>query len=365
MKITFVIPFASVNGGIRVVASYARALTDAGHDVTVVSQPNPVTIDLKRRVKTLLGRDKGARKPPVRTPMFDFLGPRHIELTERRPVTAADLPDADAVFATWWETAEWVNALPPAKGSKFYLLQDYETFAPQPADRVIRTYGFDMQKIAVSGYIRDIIVTNHGVAPFPVIPNAVDHRQFDAPPRQRNPRFRVGLLFSSVARKRVSLALEALNLAKGVRPDLEALVFGKHRPEPPLALPDWARFVRNPPQAEIPDIYAACDAWVLASEHEGFGLPILEAMACRTPVISTRAGAAPDLIDGGNGCLVDGTPQAMAAAIERFAAMTPAEWQGVSDAAKATADAITWEACARRMADIVAARLTAPTGGRI
>ena len=36
MKITFVLPLASTNGGIRVVATYARILHERGHDVTVM-----------------------------------------------------------------------------------------------------------------------------------------------------------------------------------------------------------------------------------------------------------------------------------------------------------------------------------------
>ncbi|HEY9598179.1 MAG TPA: glycosyltransferase family 1 protein, partial [Cyanophyceae cyanobacterium] len=39
MKITFVLPFAGLSGGIRVVAIYAERLRKRGHDVLVVSLP--------------------------------------------------------------------------------------------------------------------------------------------------------------------------------------------------------------------------------------------------------------------------------------------------------------------------------------
>ncbi len=55
----------------------------------------------------------------------------------------------------------------------------------------------------------------------------------------------------------------------------------------------------------------------LINFDEPFGLSVIEAMACGTPVIATRRGSMPELIeDGINGFLVD-TPEDAGAAIER------------------------------------------------
>ncbi|MFZ3585099.1 hypothetical protein ACOI1H_23630, partial [Loktanella sp. DJP18] len=62
--------------------------------------------------------------PPKQAPFFDFLGSRHIVLKIPGQPHPDDLPDSDVIIATWWETAEWVAALPSIKGRKFYLLQD-------------------------------------------------------------------------------------------------------------------------------------------------------------------------------------------------------------------------------------------------
>ena len=43
-------------------------------------------------------------------------------------MTDVDVPDGDLIIATWWETAEWVNALSPNKGAKVYFIQHHEIF---------------------------------------------------------------------------------------------------------------------------------------------------------------------------------------------------------------------------------------------
>jgi glycosyltransferase involved in cell wall biosynthesis len=61
-----------------------------------------------------------------------------------------------------------------------------------------------------------------------------------------------------------------------------------------LGLQDWVQFTGLVPQADLPLLYAAADLFVYPSLHEGFGLAPLEAMACGTPVITTRGGALPE-----------------------------------------------------------------------
>lgn len=57
-----------------------------------------------------------------------------------------------------------------------------------------------------------------------------------------------------------------------------------------LGLEDRVRFAGFVPDAELPDLYRAADAFVLSSRYEPFGMTAVEAMACGTPTIVTTHG---------------------------------------------------------------------------
>lgn len=56
------------------------------------------------------------------------------------------------------------------------------------------------------------------------------------------------------------------------------------------------------PPLEVVNYMNAVDMLLVPSAHEGFGLAALETLACNTPVIATRSGMAPALLDGVDGC---------------------------------------------------------------
>jgi glycosyltransferase involved in cell wall biosynthesis len=84
-----------------------------------------------------------------------------------------------------------------------------------------------------------------------------------------------------------------------------------------LGIHDTTHFVSHVAQELLPKIYAAADLLVMPSTIEGFGLPVLEAMACGTPVVCSRATSLPEV--GGDAVLYfdPASPEELASLIER------------------------------------------------
>ena len=118
-----------------------------------------------------------------------------------------------------------------------------------------------------------------------------------------------------------------------------------------LGLSGIVRFAKARPHAEIPTWLSACDVFVLPSVSEGSPAVLTEAMACGKPIVATRVGGLPDMVEEGvEGYLV---PPVDAAALGT--AITRAlsrEW----DAEKITkhAQSYSWDALASRIADVYA-----------
>lgn len=355
MRITFALPgLPGMVGGLRVVAQYAAHLEAQGHQVTLaVRRPAP---DLGRRLKLLSMLRLWSPYPPLseeRGYFSDIKAPI-IHLNERRHVCADDLPDADAIISTWWTTAEWAEKLPASKGRHIHFVQGDEDFRPAFSQQVQAVYRQSNPKIVVAGWLQDMFRQKYGQESTLVM-NGVDTAQFSAPPREKNSPHRVGLLWSPHPHKNCPLALEAIVKLRTLHPNLQAIVFGgEKRPE---SFPDWITYEQRPAQTRISEIYASCDLWFFTTIREGFGLPLLEAMACRTPVLATPAGAAPDLIRNCvNGCLVSAniTGETLAAEADAFLAQSAETWVKMSDAAWQTAQKHKLDHAARAFEDAVA-----------
>jgi glycosyltransferase involved in cell wall biosynthesis len=162
----------------------------------------------------------------------------------------------------------------------------------------------------------------------------------DAEPAVR-PRPYVLCVASHTARKNLKALVPAAK-----RLDIDIVVAGGHRPQ--FAREDGlgALTLLGPVDDEaLPGLYTGALAFVLPSLYEGFGLPILEAMACGTPVLASNTSALPETC-GGAARLVE--PGEWETAIEALLQDDAAQLR-LREAGLERAAAFTWDRSAREV----------------
>jgi glycosyltransferase involved in cell wall biosynthesis len=165
---------------------------------------------------------------------------------------------------------------------------------------------------------RGVVVPNtvdfDGLSPGPKPPALLD--RYDL--HDRYVLMTMGRLVGKERRKGFDRVLEALPEVAAERPDAAYLIVGKgpdrsrlERTAERLGVRDRVVFTGYVPEDEKADHFRLADRFVMPSEGEGFGLVLLEALACGTPVIaSTRDGGREAVADGEFGMLVDPTDSA-------------------------------------------------------
>lgn len=345
-------PSDNLTGGNRVVAIYAQQLVALGHDVLVISCA-PDRLGIRETLRTVLKRD-WPHLQQHNNPQPGHIalsGVAHKVLERPRAITTADVPDADFIIATWWETAVWMHNMSASKGRKVHLIQGYEVwFGPEAIAQVHAALQLPNTKIAISSDLKRTIEDKLGSLDITVVPNAVDLKQFSAPARTRQPTPTVGFVYAVAAIKGADICAQACELARKALPDLNVVAFGADQPSADVPLPIGTDYFYRPEQSALKEIYGRCDVWLFGSRLDSFGLPILEAMACRTPVIAVPIGAAPELLGDGAGILVaKESPEAMAQAIVDMMRLPADGWRKRSDCAHQKAHSYSWADATRRI----------------
>ena len=353
MRVTFVLPTVNMSGGIKVVGIYADALAKKGHDVFLISPPAPkknlrsIIKNVPTGIKNVLTGTAWQKSGSIHSHL-DNLGLNHTVLNTYRPITDADVPDADVVIATWWETAEWVAKLSDAKGAKTYFIQGYEIFDYLPVERCKLTYTLPFYKIVVAKWLADIMRDEYGDTRVDIVPNSVDRNQFFAPERNKNSIPTLVFLYSPTPLKGLDTTLKVLDRVRKKFPKLRVISFGAAPLAENLHWHNEYEFNLSPKQNEIRHLYEQCDVWLTTSRSEGFNLPAMEAMACRTPVVATKTGwPAESIVNGVNGFLAEiDDVDALEGAVTTLLSLRNEEWKRYSAHALETVKGNSWEASA-------------------
>lgn len=118
-----------------------------------------------------------------------------------------------------------------------------------------------------------------------------------------------------------------------------------------LGLQDEVRFLGHVPEEDLIALYNLCEAFAFVSLYEGFGLPVLEAMACGAPVVTSHLSSLPE-VAGAAALPVDPTDiQAIADALGRLL-QDSALRAALRDKGLARAKEFSWSASAQKLLDL-------------
>jgi teichuronic acid biosynthesis glycosyltransferase TuaC len=258
----------------------------------------------------------------------------------RRLCAAGDRPTAidahyvypDGVAATWIGRRLGLPVVITARGTDVSLIPRYAI----PRRLIRRAIHDAAALIAVSGALKQALVALGAPEDkVTVLRNGVETTLFRPPDDRRGVRaalgltgptlISVGLLIERKGHHRVIEAMAAL-------PEYSLLIVGEGPERAHLAamigrlgLADRVRLLGARPHAELPALYGAADALVLASSREGWANVLLEAMACGTPVIASNIWGNPEVVRSQAAGLImeKNTAEGIAAAAHRLFADMP------------------------------------------
>ena len=193
-----------------------------------------------------------------------------------------------------------------------------------------------------------------------VIPVGIDPDEFRPPPdgQARDADSILAVTSADVALKGLVHLLEALAKLRTERP-VRLTVVGTARPGGPaeaaldrLGLRDAVRFTGPVPEAELVGLMQRASVLAIPSLYEGFSLPAIEAMACATPLVTTDAGALPEVVGSKAGLRVKAGDVGELTAALQLVLDSPSLAEQLGRAGRRRVlDSFTWRSTAQRTAD--------------
>ncbi|TDN87871.1 glycosyltransferase [Microbacterium sp. BK668] len=321
-RVVFVLNATSISGGIRAVFEIANGLAERGFEVEIWSlEGEPTWFDLHVPVRTY-------------TTYEDLL---------------LSLRNVDAIkVATWWETAQVVWLASVNHGIPVYLIQEFETwFYPNDAvaqAAVVSSYRREFASLTEASYQVEELA-EIGIEAT-LIPHGFDPKAFHVLPDWTRRDDAVLALGRSFFQKNFAMTERAWRALGEERPTL--MLFGT---EPGILVDERVEYSERPRDAQVNELYNSATIFVQTSRHEGFCLPVLEAMAAGCPVITTDSHGNRDFCrDGENSVFVAQDDAAGLAAAIRGLMNDPAERDRLRENGLRTAAQYAWPVVLDRVA---------------
>jgi len=205
--------------------------------------------------------------------------------------------------------------------------------------------------IAVSENTRQDAIRMLGIRPEKIrtIHSGVAEEYFDAPPQQRVKPY---VLFVGTVepRKNLDTLLDAWRLLKpDVRERFDLMIVGPQGWDSSgtvARVRQEANYLGYVAEAELPGVVAGAYLFVYPSLYEGFGFPLVQAMAANVAVLSSRTSCLPEIAADAAVYVDPRSPSDMAAQLTRLLE-SPEERSRLAQLGRARAECYRWEQCAR------------------
>jgi GT2 family glycosyltransferase len=294
LRIVYVTLDTGVGGGHRVIYHHLNGLAERGHDAELwtLAAEGPDWFDLK---------------VPVRR-FSDF-----------RSLTSALAPLDAIKVATWWETAGPVWEASVCHGIPVYLVQDIETSyyeSPHDRSRVAASYRSEFHFLAGCEWIAEQL--RKIATDVTVFTPGIDEQRFRPLDGVERGQDTIVALGRSNPLKNFGLTRSAYLALPEPRPPLT--LFGIE-PELGEGLGDRVSYHVRPSDEEVNQLLNRSAILLQTSRHEGFCLPVLEAMAAGAAVVCTDAHGNRDFCRDGENCLMPAPSQrSVTTALQRLLA---------------------------------------------
>jgi glycosyltransferase involved in cell wall biosynthesis len=320
MNVNFVMWDMCRSGGIRVLFEVGNRLERRGHNVTFTALGFPGShswFPLRGPQVTYAETRSGRLVSGAVDRVLPKLGMRYF-MDRVRLLSQAIPEDTEVNIATYCFTAFAVHR--SAKGKPAYYIQHYEPLFFK--DRYLKnmadeTYNLPLRWVVNSSWVRSLLNQRFQKDGKLIIPG-VDLRVFyrrDVP--SEGTARTVISLGKSAATKDVGTLFASLKLVRQEVPNLQLLLYGS-QPWMTKYSSVPCRYIVHPCDEELARLYSASDISVTSSMYESSPLPPLEAMACGTPVVTSRFGTEDYCFHDENSLVVSPhNPKLMAEAIIR------------------------------------------------